>query len=31
MRESEVWAGFAFDLDVSLNGRVTDEQQVHLT
>ena len=26
-----VWVGFAFDLDVSLNGRATDEQQVHLT
>ena len=26
-----VWVGFAFDLDVSLNGRATGEQQVHLT
>ena len=25
-----VWVGFAFDLDVSLNGRATEEQQVHL-
>jgi len=26
-----VWVSFAFDLDVSLNGRATSEQQVHFT
>jgi len=26
-----VWVSFAFDLNVSLNGRATGEQQVHFT